>query len=179
AGGLAVLAHPFKRTARLDAGVLARVDGIEAFNGRTVCGRNPRAVDQALELAASGRYRLRTAGSDAHWPGEVGRAWVELPGLEPGATQAQVRRALEHGRVRVAGRGSQPVYESLSQLVRCRRLGETRRVPRVAARAALNVVSGVAAWADGRLRRQWRADFDGAEPVPPGAETTTPLVEDP
>src|SRR5690606_3903975 len=58
AGGLAVLAHPFQRATRLDPGVLAGIDGIEAFNARTICARNPRAAEQALELAASGRFRL-------------------------------------------------------------------------------------------------------------------------
>jgi len=160
AGGVAVLAHPFKRRTSLEPAVLAAVDGIEAFNARTVCARNRRAVTQALDLAASGRFRLRTAGSDAHWPAELGRAWVEIPHLEPGAGPAAVRAALEQGRVRVAGRGSHPLYESMSQFVRCRRLGETRRLPRVAARTVLNAVDGLAAWADGRLRRQWQVDLE-------------------
>jgi len=77
---LAAIPHPFAVTAlhRLKTPVLeqaaALVDAIEGINARN---ENPGADEKARELAA--RYgKPLTAGSDAHLPGHLGGAYLEM-----------------------------------------------------------------------------------------------------
>ena len=78
-GGLVGIPHPFdrQRGALKEAailGLLPQIDFVEAFNGRIVfASSNQRALHLTQEhgLAPS-------AGSDAHSPWEVGRAYVEI-----------------------------------------------------------------------------------------------------
>lgn len=79
-GGLVMVPHPFARlrgsALRPDAliRVLPNTDIIEAFNARTILQRHNRraaALAQEHGLAMS-------AGSDAHWPRELGTAYVEM-----------------------------------------------------------------------------------------------------
>ena len=82
-GGLAVLAHPFERSAdeaRL-APILPLLDGIEVWNGRAN-RKNPEANAQAARFAAE-RGLPGFAGSDAHLPGEIGNGYVTINLPEP------------------------------------------------------------------------------------------------
>lgn len=79
-GGLVCVPHPFDRLRRskLSADALYRiidqVDLLEVFNSRNVF-----AADNALALRlAIERGIPMTAGSDAHWPGEIGSSYVEM-----------------------------------------------------------------------------------------------------
>lgn len=80
-GGVALLPHPFDDVRRAAVRPewrepLARlVDVVEVWNGRLLRLVHCR---QALELAAR-VGRPFSAGSDAHFPGEVGRVWLEVP----------------------------------------------------------------------------------------------------
>jgi predicted metal-dependent phosphoesterase TrpH len=55
--------------------ILEAVDALEVLNARCVFGRDNAA---ALQLAQK-HNKLLTAGSDAHIPFEVGRAYLEMP----------------------------------------------------------------------------------------------------
>ena len=80
-GGLVCLPHPFDplRGLRIDKKSLAKLaeqaDIIEVFNAR---GPFPRPVKKAVNLAL--KYNLPgSAGSDAHYPYEIGHTYIELP----------------------------------------------------------------------------------------------------
>jgi len=79
-GGVVVVPHPFSRNRMyhlrreaLDR-LWPKVDAIEVFNAREAfAGDNRRAAVYAAERDLAG-----AAGSDAHRPAEVGRAYVEM-----------------------------------------------------------------------------------------------------
>lgn len=77
-GGVVYAPHPFAYRTRPDwhaARALAHADVAEAFNARAFLPAwNRRA---AAEAAARGMPAA--AGSDAHLPWEIGRAWTEMP----------------------------------------------------------------------------------------------------
>ncbi|TVP42271.1 MAG: PHP domain-containing protein [Gemmatimonadales bacterium] len=77
-GGIVYLPHPYAAgkggSGRYAEELAPEVDVIEVFNARL---RSRRANRRAAELADR-TGRLRGAGSDAHTPGEVGNAWVEV-----------------------------------------------------------------------------------------------------
>jgi predicted metal-dependent phosphoesterase TrpH len=60
--------------------IIEQVDMLEAFNARTTFPSDNR---RALELAREWGL-LVTAGSDAHVPWEIGRAYVEMPAFSDG-----------------------------------------------------------------------------------------------
>jgi predicted metal-dependent phosphoesterase TrpH len=117
-GGLVLVPHPFDRyrNEHMAEGALERVlpevDIIEGFNARTTFrGDNERAVRFAQEhgLAVS-------AGSDAHSPGELGRAYVEMPNFDG---PQEFLQALRQGRI--VGRLSSPAVHLLSRWAWLRR----------------------------------------------------------
>lgn len=78
-GGLVYLPHPFAR-GKGGGGVLVEtliphLDIIEVHNGRL----RPPSLNAKAAAVADREGLLRTAGSDAHTLGEVGRSYVELP----------------------------------------------------------------------------------------------------
>ncbi len=81
------------------------VDAIEVLNARTI---NPLYNRQAAEFANE-NHLPGTAGSDAHHPSEVGRAYSLLP---PFTDVAGLREAFKHGAV--AGRVSSPLVHFYS-----------------------------------------------------------------
>ncbi len=101
-GGLSVLPHPFdiyRGFGNVDF-VMKKIDCIEVFNSRsTFAFENKKALE-----VAKGAGKGMTGGSDAHTPGEIGRAYVEsnasdLEGL---------RRDILLGRAEVKGKLSPP-----------------------------------------------------------------------
>jgi len=80
-GGLVAIPHPFGRAlpwkpnALTSPEILSQVDIIEAFNSRTPFSRS---IARAARLAAA-TGKPASAGSDAHTPGEIGRAYIEMP----------------------------------------------------------------------------------------------------
>lgn len=99
AGGLCVLAHPFELTAHSAEEIFSviaahadAIDGIEIYNCRAT---KKRPDANALAAQAADRFAkplLRTAGSDAHTPREIGGAWVEVEADE--LTAQALRQAL-------------------------------------------------------------------------------------
>ncbi len=115
-GGLVCIPHPCDQVRRSSAltpqalaEVLPWVDMIEVFNARTTY----RADLDAAESIAARYALLRSAGSDAHTAGEVGRAYVDLPAF---TDVASFREALQHGVV--CGRLSSPLVHVSSTAAR-------------------------------------------------------------
>lgn len=125
-GGLVVVPHPLDRfrRSRLELSALRRVvqqvDAIEVFNAHTTMpADNKRARELALSFDLA-----QTAGSDAHTPHEVGRAYVELdelPSTNPQTFLQQLRRG------RVGGRASSPTVHVHTALAKLRKRLLVRR----------------------------------------------------
>ncbi|MPZ23165.1 MAG: PHP domain-containing protein [Dehalococcoidia bacterium] len=117
-GGIIVVPHPFDRFRRhrLSEEALERaatfVDAVEVFNSRTLlAGDNARAA-----AWARARGLPMGCGSDAHTPGEIGKAHVEMP---PFGDAREFLAALRQGAV--AGRRSNPLLRVLTTPTRWRR----------------------------------------------------------
>jgi predicted metal-dependent phosphoesterase TrpH len=101
-GGLVYLPHPYDavRRATIHAGVLERAaahsDVIEVVNGRSL----RRAFDRSAKALAERHQTAGGAGSDAHYPGEVGRAVCEVAGMP---TRDDLVALLRDGRCRRRG----------------------------------------------------------------------------
>jgi predicted metal-dependent phosphoesterase TrpH len=120
-GGLVCIPHPFDRLRRSPLRheallrIVADVDIIEAFNARTTLQRD----NERAERFAAEHGKLMSAGSDAHTPGEVGLAYVEMPDFEG---PKEFLAALEKGRI--VGRRASPLVHVASTLAKARtRLG--------------------------------------------------------
>jgi predicted metal-dependent phosphoesterase TrpH len=80
-GGLVSIPHPFGRSPLQNAkellseDIISQIDVIEVFNSRTPF---PSSSTKAWKLAKEHRLAA-SAGSDAHTPREIGRAYVEMP----------------------------------------------------------------------------------------------------
>lgn len=97
-GGLIGVSHPFDRLRReamrkFVLEIADELDFIEVFNARTVF---PGDDTRALKLARA-KGIPATAGSDAHLPFEVGRAYVEMP---PFNDAQEFLRSLAQGHIR-------------------------------------------------------------------------------
>jgi predicted metal-dependent phosphoesterase TrpH len=120
-GGLVSLPHPFDRVrreplrSRARERILSQLDIIEVFNSRTTFqGDNDRARKLAEELGLP-----MGAGSDAHSPGEIGGAYVEMPDFEG---PQEFLEALRQGRI--VGRRANPLVHLISTYAKIRwRLG--------------------------------------------------------
>ncbi|MGC9332907.1 MAG: PHP domain-containing protein [Anaerolineae bacterium] len=117
-GGLVGAPHPFDRLRgpgldQEDLELLYRqLDFLEVFNARVV-----RAADNDLARAFAARCGLPgSAGSDAHAPFEVGRAYVEM---EPFDDPESFLASLAQGEI--VGRLSQPLVHSYSTYARWRK----------------------------------------------------------
>jgi predicted metal-dependent phosphoesterase TrpH len=107
-GGIAVVPHPFdslrKSAFPIGEEQAHLADAIEVFNSRCLLQRYNR---QAREYAA--RHGLPgVAGSDAHYPSEVGTAGVIVE-------DRNVKDAIQQGRLTVFGRHSSPVMHMLTK----------------------------------------------------------------
>ena len=69
-GGVAIPAHPFRRSRPADSGILHLFDIIEALNGRNLASENDLCMHW---IASHGNSKKRIGGSDAHTPDEIGR----------------------------------------------------------------------------------------------------------
>lgn len=73
-GGLIIIPHPFecgigRKGFRFDKAVIKKIAAVECFNARTSYSRNKKANSFADRIK-----KAKTAGSDAHFSHEVGRA---------------------------------------------------------------------------------------------------------
>ncbi len=117
-GGLVYIPHPFDRYRHEAMGrrtlgrIIGQIDAIEVFNSRILV-----AQDNALAREAAEAHGLAMgAGSDAHTPSEIGRAYVEIDGFHDAAS---FLAALRRGRA--VGELSTPFVHALTTLVKlCR-----------------------------------------------------------
>ncbi|WP_226480500.1 CehA/McbA family metallohydrolase [Natrinema amylolyticum] len=101
AGGVAVVPHPFQRSRHGARGAaIDGVDGIEVYNAHAVTNVRNRQADR---FATRHEYP-RFGGSDAHRPGNVGRAAtaVRLPADAP-PTPTAILEAMRAGRTAAVG----------------------------------------------------------------------------
>ncbi len=117
-GALAYVPHPFDRWRSEAMGrrvlerIVGQVDAIEAFNARVLIPQDNTLARQ--EAAAHGL--AMGAGSDAHTPFEIGRAYVEIDTFHDAASFLD---ALRHGRA--VGELTTPFIHGLTTLVKlCR-----------------------------------------------------------
>jgi len=110
-GGVVGVPHPLDRLRREALGrthllsIIEQVDLLEVFNARTVFPADNR---RALELARE-HGLLATAGSDAHTPGEIGQAYVEMPAFND---RDEFLRSLAQGQI--VGRLTSPLIHLAS-----------------------------------------------------------------
>lgn len=117
-GGLAVLAHPFKRTNEIDGEIIKKFDAIEVFNARTKKSANIKAMDFAKD------YNMPvTAGSDAHFYFEIGCGRIIVPDAQD---IEDIRKAILAKKVQIIGKESPPL-ELFSQAIK---IFKTRRLPK-------------------------------------------------
>lgn len=93
-GGVVYAPHPFAYAWRAGwraARLLAVADVVEAFNSRAFLPRWNRLA----RYAALRRSLPAAAGSDAHFPWEIGRAWTEMP---PFRTATEFKEAVRSSR---------------------------------------------------------------------------------
>jgi predicted metal-dependent phosphoesterase TrpH len=98
--GLVCLPHPFDSMRGINnrgfgeiMKLLPQIDVIEVFNARAMHLGNSNG--KALAFAMEHKL-LKSAGSDAHTPGEIGHAYVEMPEFED---IAGFRQSLAHGHI--------------------------------------------------------------------------------
>lgn len=127
-GGIAVLAHPFERTADTEKILPAaeKVDGIEVKNGRAN-RKNRRANAMARELAD--RLGLPCfAGSDAHVEREIGNCFVTVDA--DGTDGDSLKRALLRRGNSTEGQNGRETDVARSELVKLkkRKAGPGKRI---------------------------------------------------
>ena len=138
-GGLVYVPHPYDRHRGggmhrpLMRQVLPDVDIIEVFNARTTQAEDD---EQALRLATE-RDIAQAAASDAHSPGELGTAYMEMPEYMGGPEE--FLKALKAGRI--VGKHSSPLIHLVSRwAVLCRKLG-VRKMPGISPAASTDGAS--------------------------------------
>ena len=108
AGGMTIIPHPFGWFCSFKGELeesLNEIDGIEALNASIFGPGNKIAFDFAK------KYNLPfTAGSDAHFPNFVGRAYLEIPELHPPAIPnlliEEVLDRIKNKNVKIGGVGA-------------------------------------------------------------------------
>lgn len=123
-GGIVYAPHPYAYPVGTEAraqAVLAVADVVEIVNSRAFVPRwNRRAREAADRLGLPG-----AAGSDAHFPLEIGRCWSEMPAFDGPRDFVEAAAA---GSVRLRRRAS-PLLPAASMAIEIvRRLGGGRRV---------------------------------------------------
>lgn len=112
-GGLLCIPHPFDRV-RLSAfkakglkKIMPSVDIIEVYNARSLTPGNEVRAGQLAD-----RYgTLKSAGSDAHTPSEIGHAYVKMQEFE---TKYEFIESLRHGQI--VGHKSSPLVHLTSTI---------------------------------------------------------------
>jgi hypothetical protein len=125
-GGIAVLAHPFKYRGNYPLPLLEKLDAVEYVNARwkdlAELSGDPR-VELLLNAVAG-----RTAGSDAHFSFEVGRAcWI----TQPVATQEELKKSLCQGSGTAQGHASSGWLDEASQCSKFLKQPSVRQLARV------------------------------------------------
>lgn len=125
-GAICFLAHPFAPKKERSQEVWDAVDGIEVYNARIensyVANANFNAQTTAMFMK-----KPYSAGSDAHFPGEVGGAFWECE-CEP--TLEAIKSALLAGGGKIFGAFSSPYYRIANQFIKMKRLKTYSLLPK-------------------------------------------------
>ncbi|WDN87075.1 hypothetical protein BuS5_00043 [Desulfosarcina sp. BuS5] len=90
--GIAILAHPFKRMKQYPKNVIDMLDAIEIVNSRWVNLKNYDKKSKTAMLLST--VRGRSAGSDAHFLFEIGRAYLVTPKL---SSPCELKKIIREG----------------------------------------------------------------------------------
>jgi predicted metal-dependent phosphoesterase TrpH len=122
---ICVLAHPYnliaskigalvkfeaarKTLSKNDADKVELFDAIEGFNARCLLNK-----DNILAQKLAETYnKPAIAGSDAHFPNEIGNAWIEFD------DQYTVRQAIASGKIKLKGKRKHTVINKLRSTIR-------------------------------------------------------------
>ena len=121
-GGLVVVPHPIDAFRRGPLSkealreIMLYVDLIEVLNARTIL---PGDVQRCYRLALDTSI-TPLAVSDAHTPGELGSAYIELEGFD--GTSVSLKNAAKGGRI--VGRRSTPFVHLVTAYVKAQRMGQ-------------------------------------------------------
>lgn len=117
--GIAVLAHPFKKTNEIDKEIIKKIDAIEVFNART----KKHANIMAKEIAKKHAIPI-TAGSDAHFYFEIGHARTIVNDI---SDIECIRNAILTNNTKIYGKESFPYVDLFSKSIR---IIKTRKLPK-------------------------------------------------
>ena len=112
-GGVAFLPHPLHGHPAIPDAILDAVDGYEVLNARAGTFSTDETRGQSRWERLRGKAKM--ANSDAHFPGDIGRAWTEIDGP---ATQENVFAGIRAGRTSAGGGRSTTASYYASQLVK-------------------------------------------------------------
>jgi predicted metal-dependent phosphoesterase TrpH len=128
--GLVLIPHPFKTKSILQIkGIIDHVDLLEGYNSR-----HPITSEQLIALKAMNKPIV--AGSDAHFPQEIGLSRTIVHYEFELDNEEDARRALLHGTIEISGSLSPFYLEPLSQIIK----GLKRKDLKLIGWGALNLI---------------------------------------
>jgi len=122
-GGLVILPHPFRGHdwKKIDNDLFEKIDAIEGYNARTGMGKNRQAQKFAKE------HRLPiTAGSDAHFYGEIGLARTFIKDV---SSEEGIRKSIARGRTRINGVEAPLYFRAVSRVLTDIKTGNWYKLP--------------------------------------------------
>jgi len=111
--GIAILAHPFKRFDNYPESVIKRIDAVEIINSRWVNLDEYKENNQVNKLLSI--VKGRTAGSDAHFAFEVGRAVMSTPNI---SSQDELKKIILEGTGKASCNEYSEWMDELSQVIK-------------------------------------------------------------
>ena len=108
-GGIAVLAHPYKRKEYVDKTLFRKIDAIEVFNSRA------GATNVNAKRIALNNNLMMTAGSDAHFCFEIGRGKLIINDC---SNIEDIRKSIVSKNVEINGVLSSKYLDVLNRYVR-------------------------------------------------------------
>lgn len=119
---LVFLAHPFAPYFERPESVYRNADGFEAYNARIEHSRTDKPNEKAQSLVIE-YNRAFSAGSDAHFPEEVGFAYWQAEVDDSADIMAEIKAALKSGGGEIFGGKASPTFRVKSQRLRMKARG--------------------------------------------------------
>jgi predicted metal-dependent phosphoesterase TrpH len=148
-GALVFMAHPFRAGSATDWDFGNIPDGIEIYNARSSYKGDMLSNVRAVDYAAANE-KCYVAGSDAHYPAEIGRTFIEydirsisLP--DTGViTDQHIRKLMLSKCGMVTGRASSRIFDPLGRISRCINTGPYGAIPVQSIRLCLSALKDTA-----------------------------------
>lgn len=125
AGALAFWAHPYAPAIERPKEAFLLADGIEAYNARIQHTR-VKGCNEKAQMKCRALQKPFSAGSDAHYPEEVGSAYwqceLDVEGKTDAELHSMLREALLMKKGRIYGGTAKALYRAKSQWLRLHRL---------------------------------------------------------